>query len=242
LKNERKVKTEEVRAKLKSLVQQTLQEALEAELEEHLGYPKHNRSISDNSRNGHSLKTVRTDTGEMNIKVPRDRKSSFEPQLIRKRQTVLDDLEDKIVAMYAKGMTTRDIQEILGDMYGVEISSSLISRLTDRVLPRLEEWQSRPLQDRYVIIWFDCIFYKIRQDNKVQDKAIHVLIGLGLDGRKELLGFWINKTESSSYWLGILNDLKSRGIQDVFIFSVDGLSGIEGAIKAFISYRINIFK
>lgn len=236
MKEERKAKTEEVRSRLKSLVQQTLQEALEAELEEHLGYPKHNRSITDNTRNGHSSKTVRTDSGQMDIKIPRDRKSSFEPQLIRKRQTVLDDLEDKIVAMYAKGMTTRDIQEILGDMYGVEISPSLISRLTDRVLPRLEEWQSRPLQDRYVIIWFDCIFYKIRQDNKVQDKAIHVLIGLGLDGRKELLGFWINKTESSSYWLGVLNDLKSRGIQDVFIFSVDGLSGIEGAIKASFPY------
>jgi putative transposase len=232
LKKEKPAKTEEVRAKIRGLVQQAMQEALEGELEDFLGYPKHQQNSSDNSRNGHSTKTVQTDSGPMEIEVPRDRKSDFEPKLIRKRQTVLDDLEDKIVAMYAKGMTTRDIQDLLGDMYGTEISPSLISRITDRVLPRLEEWQSRPLQERYVIVWFDCIFYKVRHDGKVENKAIYVLIGLGLDGKKELLGFWINKTESSSFWLGVLNELKGRGVRDVFIFSVDGLSGIEGAIKA----------
>jgi len=232
LKEEKAAKTEEVKAKIRGLVQQAMQEALEGELEEFLGYPKHQQSTSENSRNGHSKKTVQTDSGQMEIEVPRDRKSDFEPKLIRKRQTVLDDLEDKIVAMYAKGMTTRDIQDILADMYGTEISPSLISRITDRVLPRLEEWQSRPLQERYVIVWFDCIFYKVRHDGKVENKAIYVLIGLGLDGKKELLGFWINKRESSSFWLGVLNELKGRGVKDVFIFSVDGLSGIEGAIKA----------
>ena len=232
MKKEKPAKTAEVKAKIKSLVQQTMQEALEGELEDFLGYPKHQQSTSENSRNGHSKKTVQTDSGPMEIEVPRDRKSGFEPKLIRKRQTILDDLEDKIVAMYAKGMSTRDIQEILADMYGTEISPSLISRITDRVLPRLEEWQSRPLQERYVIVWFDCIFYKVRHDGKVENKAIYVLIGLGLDGKKELLGFWINKTESSSFWLGVLNELKGRGVKDVFIFSVDGLSGIEGALKA----------
>lgn len=232
MKKEKPVKAEEVRAKIKRLVQQTLQEALEGELDEFIGYPKHQANASDNARNGHSAKTVHTDCGPMEIDVPRDRKADFQPKLIRKRQTVLDDLEDKIVAMYAKGMTTRDIQSILSDMYGTEISPSLISRLTDRVLPRLEEWQSRPLQERYVIVWFDCIFYKVRHDGKVENKAIYVLIGLGLDGKKELLGFWINKRESSSFWLGVLNELKGRGLKDVFIFSVDGLSGIEGAIKA----------
>ena len=232
MKKEKPAKTEEVRAKIRGLVQQAMQEALEGELDDFLGYPKHQQNSSDNSRNGHSTKTVQTDSGPMEIEVPRDRKSDFEPKLIRKRQTVLDDLEDKIVAMYAKGMTTRDIQDLLGDMYGTEISPSLISRITDRVLPRLEEWQSRPLQERYVIVWFDCIFYKVRHDGKVENKAIYVLIGLGLDGKKELLGFWINKTESSSFWLGVLNELKGRGVRDVFIFSVDGLSGIEGAIKA----------
>jgi len=232
LKKQKPASTEEVRGRIRRLVQETMQEALEGELEEFLGYPKHQQNTSENSRNGYSTKTVQTESGPMEIYVPRDRKSDFEPKLIRKRQTVLDDLEDKIVAMYAKGMTTRDIQDILGDMYGMEISSSLISRITDRVLPRLEEWQSRPLQERYVIVWFDCIFYKVRHDGKVENKAIYVLIGLGLDGRKELLGFWINKRESSSFWLGVLNELKGRGVKDVFIFSVDGLSGIEGAIKA----------
>ena len=232
MKNEKPVKAEEVRAKIKRLVQQTLQEALEGELEEFVGYPKHQSNTSDNARNGYSVKTVQTDSGPMELEVPRDRKSDFQPKLIRKRQTVLDDVEDKIVAMYAKGMTTRDIQEILGDMYGMEISPSLVSRLTDRVLPRLEEWQNRPLQERYVIVWFDCIFYKVRHEGKVENKAIYVLIGLGLDGKKELLGFWINKTESSSYWLGVFNELKGRGLKDVFIFSVDGLSGIEKAINA----------
>ena len=232
MKKENPVKAEEVRAKIKRLVQETLQDALEGELDEFMGYPKHQSNTSDNSRNGHSVKTVQTDSGPMELEVPRDRKSDFQPKLIRKRQTVLDDVEDKIVAMYAKGMTTRDIQEILSDMYGMDISPSLISRLTDRVLPRLEEWQNRPLQERYVIVCFDCIFYKVRHEGKVENKAIYVLIGLGLDGKKELLGFWINKTESSSYWLGIFNELKGRGLKDVFIFSVDGLSGIEKAINA----------
>lgn len=232
MKKEKPAKTEEVRERIRGLVKQAMQEALEGELEDFLGYPKHQQNPSENSRNGHSVKTVQTDSGPMEVEVPRDRKSDFQPKLIRKRQTVLDDLEDKIVAMYAKGMTTRDIQDILGDMYGTDISPSLISRITDRVLPRLEEWQSRPLQERYVIVWFDCIFYKVRHDGKVENKAIYVLIGLGLDGKKELLGFWINKRESSSFWLGVLNDLKGRGVKDVFIFSVDGLSGIEGAIKA----------
>ncbi len=232
MKKDKPVKAEEVRAKIKRLVQETLQDALEGELDEFMGYPKHQSNGSDNARNGHSAKTIQTNSGPMEIEVPRDRKSDFQPKLIRKRQTVLDDVEDKIVALYAKGMTTRDIQEILGDMYGMEISPSLISRLTDRVLPRLEEWQSRPLQERYVIVWFDCIFYKVRHEGKVENKAIYVLIGLGLDGKKELLGFWINKTESSSYWLGVFNELKGRGLKDVFIFSVDGLTGIEKAINA----------
>jgi len=223
---------EEVRARIKQLIQQTMQEALEGELEDFLGYPKHGKALSGNNRNGHSEKTVQTDTGPLELKVPRDRNSEFEPQLVKKRQTILDDLEDKIVALYAKGMTTRDIQDILGDMYGTALSPSLISRITDRVLPRLEEWQSRPLKNVYPIVWFDCIFYAVRDEGKVQQKAIYVVIALGLDGRKELLGFWVDKTESKGFWLGVLNDLKSRGVKDVFIFSVDGLTGIQDAIRA----------
>jgi putative transposase len=223
---------EAVREQIKKLTQQTYQEALEAELEEYLGYPKNQRSDSGNTRNGHSSKTVHTSTGDIELRVPRDRKAEFDPKLIKKRQTVLEDLQDKIIAMYAKGMTTRDIQDFIQDMYGMQMSSSLVSRLTERIMPRLEEWQSRPLRDVYVIIWLDCIFYRVRQDGRVLNKAVYVLIGLGTDGRKELLGFWINPTESSSFWLGVLNDLKSRGVKDVFIFSVDGLAGLAEAIRA----------
>lgn len=230
-------KTEEIKTQLRELVKQTLQEAYEAEIEEFVGYPrrkppKGKDSKSSNTRNGYGKKRVKSDSGEVELEVPRDRNSEFEPQIVKKRQSVLDDLEDKIVALYSKGMTTRDIQEIMEDMYGVELSPSLISRLTDRMLPRLEEWQSRPLKEVYAVLWLDCIFYKVREEGKVINKAIYVVIGLGIDGRKEILGFWISAKESSGYWLGVLNDLKSRGVRDVFIFSVDGLRGLEEAIRA----------
>ena len=230
-------KTEEIKTQLRELVKQTLQEAYEAEIEEFVGYPKRKPpkgadSKSSNTRNGYGKKRVKSDSGEVELEVPRDRNSEFEPQIVKKRQSVLDDLEDKIVALYSKGMTTRDIQEIMEDMYGVELSPSLISRLTDRMLPRLEEWQSRPLKEVYAVLWLDCIFYKVREEGKVINKAIYVVIGLGIDGRKEILGFWISAKESSGYWLGVLNDLKSRGVRDVFIFSVDGLRGLEEAIRA----------
>ena len=223
---------EEVKARIKGLVQQTMQEALEAELDDFMGYPKHGQAPTENKRNGHTDKAVRTDSGEIDLKIPRDRQSEFEPHLVKKRQTVLGDLEDKVIALYAKGMTTRDIQDVLGDMYGTALSPSLISRLTDRVLPRLEEWQGRPLKPVYALIWFDCIFYAVRDEGRVQQKAVYVVIGLGLDGRKELLGFWVDRTESKGFWLGVLNDLKARGVRDVLIFSVDGLTGIGDAIRA----------
>jgi len=233
----RNKKTEEIKSQLRDLIKQTLQEALESELEEYLGYPKNNppkdkSSKPSNVRNGYSTKTVKSDSGEVELEVPRDRNSEFEPQIVKKRQSILDDLEDKIVALYSKGMTTRDIQDILEDMYGVELSPSLISRLTDRMLPRLEEWQMRPLGEAYAVIWLDCIFYKVREEGKVLNKAIYLVIGLRLDGRKEILGFWVSAKESSGFWLGVLNDLKSRGVRDVFIFSVDGLNGLEEAIAA----------
>jgi putative transposase len=228
----KQLKTEEIKAQIKKLVKQTLQEALEAELEEFLGYPKYRHTESTNSRNGYNQKEVRTDSGEVEIRVPRDRDSKFEPKVVKKRQSVLEDLQDKIIALYAKGMTTRDIQEIVEDIYGVELSPSLISRLTERIVPRLEEWQSRPLKGVYTIIWLDCVFYRVREEGKVINKAVYVVIGLGVDGKKEILGFWISQKESSSFWLGVLNDIKSRGIKDVFIFSVDGKSGFEEAIRA----------
>ena len=229
---EKLLKGADVQSRLKDLMQKTLQEALEGELEEFLGHGKNERSSSGNTRNGYSSKMVSSSSGAIELNVPRDRKSEFEPKAVKKRQTVLDDLESKIIALYSKGMTTRDIQDILHDIYGVEISPSLISRLTDRIFPRLEEWQARPLQSHYVIIWLDCIFYKVREENKFLSKAIYVVVGLNLTGHKEILGFWSSQKENSAFWLGVLNDLKNRGVKDVFIFSVDGLTGLEDAIRA----------
>ncbi len=228
---EKKFNPKDVKQKIRDLIQQTLQEALEAELEEFLGYSKYERSENDNCRNGHIPKIVKTDLGEVEIRTPRDRKGEFEPKVVSKRQTMIDDLENKIVALYAKGMSTRDIQELLSDMYGMDISPSLISKITDRLLPKIEEWQNRPLDRIYPVIYTDGIFYKIRQDGKVVQKAVNVVIGINKDGYKELLGFWISETESASFWLKVLNDLKSRGVEDVLIFSVDGLAGINKAIS-----------
>jgi len=228
---ERKYNPNEVKQKIRDLIQQTLQESLEAELEEFLGYSKYERSENDNYRNGYTLKTVKTDVGEVEIKTPRDRKGEFEPKAVPKRKTMIDDLESKIVALYAKGMSTRDIQELLSDMYGMDISPSLISKITDRLLPKIEEWQNRPLDSVYPVIYTDSIFYKVRQEGKVAQKAVNVVIGINKDGYKELLGFWLSETESASYWLKVLNDLKSRGVEDVLIFSVDGLAGINKAIN-----------
>jgi len=228
---ERKYNPNEVKQKIRDLIQQTLQEALEAELEEFLGYSKYERSENDNYRNGYTLKTVKTDVGEVEIKTPRDRKGEFEPKAVPKRKTMIEDLESKIVALYAKGMSTRDIQELLSDMYGMDISPSLISKITDRLLPKIEEWQNRPLDNVYPVIYTDSIFYKVRQEGKVAQKAVNVVIGINKDGYKELLGFWLSETESASYWLKVLNDLKSRGVEDVLIFSVDGLAGINKAIN-----------
>jgi len=220
-----------IKDELKKLIQQTLREALEAELEDFLGYSRYQRTDSDNSRNGYISKTVKSAAGEIEIETPRDRKGEFEPKIVKKRQTVLEDIENKIIALYSKGMTTRDIQELLSDMYGMDISVSLISKITDRLTPKIEEWQTRALERIYVILYIDCIFYKVRQDGKVVDKAVYVVIGVNKEGRKELLGFWINETESASFWFKVLNDLKSRGVKDVLIFSVDNLSGIDKAIK-----------
>jgi len=211
----KKYDPELIKDDLKKLIQQTLKEALEAELEEFLGYSKYERTDSNNSRNGYISKTVKTAAGEIEIETPRDGKGDFEPKIVKKRQTVLEDLENKIIALYSKGMTVRDIQELL----------------SDRLTPKIEEWQSRPLERIYVILYIDCIFYKVRQDGKVVDKAVYVVIGINKEGRKELLGFWINETESASFWFKVLNDLKSRGVKDVLIFSVDNLSGIGKSIK-----------
>ena len=174
---------------LRKLIQQTLREALQAELEEFLGHSKYERGEKDNYRNGYTSKTLKTAVGEVEIETPRDRKGEFEPKIVKKRQTVLRDFEDKVIALYSKGMSVRDIQELLSDMYGMEVSSSLISKLTERITLKIEEWQSRPLESIYVILFIDCIFYKVREDGRVKDKAVYVIVGVNREGKKELLGF-----------------------------------------------------
>ena len=225
-------KFKEVQETIKKLMAEALQEVLEAEMEEFLGYAKYERGEKNNYRNGYSSKTLKTSLGEIEIKTPRDRNSDFEPQIVKKRQMVLGELEDKIISLYAKGMSTRDIQELFEEIYGKGVSSSLISRITERLEPRIKEWQNRPLEKVYVILFIDCIFYKVRDNGKVKDKAIYVVAGINREGKKEVLGFWISETESSSFWINVLNDLKARRVEDVLIFCVDNLSGISKAIKA----------
>ena len=205
---------EDVQALLKSLFKGTIEQMLESEMEEHLGYEKHNilGNNSGNSRNGYGKKTLKTDLGETEIEVPRDRNGKFDPQVIEKRQTRSDDLENRILAMYAKGMSNRDIEDHLRDIYGVEASASLISRITDKILPAVQEWQSRPLDAVYPIVFMDGIVFKVRKDAKVVNKCVHTVLGINMDGRKEILGIWISDNESASFWTTVCNELKNRGV------------------------------
>ena len=211
-----------------------LEKMLEAELDEHLGYEKHSAQGdgSGNSRNGHGRKTVKTEWGEAEIDVPRDRNSTFEPQAVEKRQTRTDDIENRILAMYAKGMSTRDIEDHLRDIYGIEASSSLISRITDKVMPLVTEWQNRPLDAVYPIVFLDGIVFKVRRDAKVVNKCIYSVLGINMDGRKEILGMWMSENESASFWASICNELKNRGVSDILIACRDNLSGFSQAIEA----------
>lgn len=217
---------------LKSLFKGTLEEMLEAEMEEHLGYQKHDfvGNNSGNSRNGYGKKTIQTEIGETELRVPRDRNGTFDPQVIEKRQTKSEDLESRIIAMYAKGMSNRDIEDHLREIYGVEASASLISRITDKIIPAVHEWQSRPLESIYPIVFLDGIVFKVRKDAKVINKCVYSVLGISIDGRKEILGLWITENESASFWLTICNELKNRGVQDILIACRDNLSGFSNAI------------
>jgi putative transposase len=224
----------EASAKLKELFSGMLESMLEAEMDDHLGYEKHSAQGdgSGNSRNGHGRKTVRTQWGESEIAVPRDRNSSFEPQVVEKRQTRTEDIENRILAMYAKGMSTRDIEEHLRDIYGIEASSSLISRITDKVMPLVTEWQNRPLEAVYPIVFLDGIVFKVRRDARVVNKCLYTVLGINMDGRKEILGMWMSENESASFWASICNELKNRGVNDILIACRDNLSGFSQAIEA----------
>jgi putative transposase len=223
---------EDVHKLLKSLFKGTLEEMLEAEMDEHLGYEKHDfaGNNSGNSRNGYGKKTLQTELGETELLVPRDRNGTFSPQVVEKRQTKSEDLEGRIIAMYAKGMSTRDIEDHLRDIYGVEASASLISRITDKIMPMLQEWQVRPLDSLYPIVFLDGIVFKVRKDAKIINKCVYSVLGINLDGRKEILGIWISENESASFWLTICNELKNRGVQDILIACRDNLSGFSDAI------------
>lgn len=219
---------------LKDMFKDVLQEMLEAELDVELGYAKGDRKNkeTDNRRNGYGGKTVKTKYGEMELEVPRDRNGDFEPVVVPKNKRDISGIEDKVISLYARGMSTRDIHDQIKDIYGIEISAEMVSKITDRMLPQIKEWQNRAIEPIYPFIFLDAIHYKVREDGQIKSKAAYVVLGIGLEGFKEILGIWIGENESSKFWLGILNELKNRGLQDVLIFSVDGLTGLKEAIQA----------
>ena len=207
---------------------------LEGELTYHLGYEKNDPvgHGSGNSRNGKSRKTLKSEQGEMELAVPRDRQGSFEPQLVRKHQTRWDGLDEKIIALYGRGMTVRDIQAQLQDMYGVEVSAGLISEVTDAVLEEVKAWQSRPLESMYPVMYLDALMVKMRHEGRVENRAVYVAIGLDEEGRKDVLGLWSSANEGAKFWLGVLTELKNRGLRDVYIVCTDGLKGFPQAIES----------
>ena len=229
------VKTaQDIQETLKELLGGALQQMLEAEMEEHLGYAKHdyqNKNTS-NSRNGKSTKKMKSDLGMFDLDVPRDREGSFEPQIVKKHQTDVSKIESSVIGMYAKGMSTRDIAAQINDIYGMDVSPTLVSNITDKVIPMIKEWQNRPLESVYPIIFMDAVHFKVRKDNAIVSKAAYAVIGVNVEGKKDVLGIWIGSAESSKYWLLVLNELKNRGVNDILIACVDGLKGFSEAIKA----------
>jgi len=219
---------------LKQLTKAVVERALEAEMEHHLGHGRHEpvSNATGNTRNGRSRKTLKGEFGEMPIDIPRDRDGNFEPQLIGKHQTRWSGFDDKIISLYARGMTVREIKSHLEEMYGTEVSPALISSVTDAVMDEAKAWQMRPLDKLYPIVYLDCIHVKVRDNGVVRTKAVYLALGINLDGEKELLGIWIAQTEGAKFWLQVVTELKNRGVQDIFIACVDGLKGFPEAIEA----------
>lgn len=210
----------------------TVETALNAELDDHLGFDKHAQSDTSNSRNGYTSKTLQTEAGQFELATPRDREGGFEPTLVKKHQRRFTSMDDKILFLYAQGMTTREIVETFKEMYGADVSASLISKVTDAVMERVTEWQARPLDAVYPIVYLDCIVVKIRQDKKVINKAVYLALGVNLEGHKELLGLWLSENEGAKFWLNVLTELQNRGVKDILIACVDGLKGFPDAISA----------
>jgi transposase-like protein len=220
---------------MKEFIAEIVNGGLEGELDDELGYDKYDvqNKETDNARNGYGDKTLQTSYGDIGIKVPRDRQGEFEPRLVGKHQKMLtDEIERKIISMYAKGMTTGDMEAHIRDLYGLDISDSTVSRITDKVLPIAKEWQARPLESVYAVVYMDAIHYHVRQDGRILKKAVYIAIGINLEGIKDVLGLWIGENESSKYWLTVINEMRNRGVQDILIACVDGLNGFFEAISA----------
>ena len=223
---------DDIQEALKDLLGGTIKSMLESEMDEHLGYKNYERNDNNNYRNGTKKKTLRSNYGEFEIDVPQDRQSSFEPEVVKKRQKDISNIDQKIISMYAKGMTTRQIAEQMEEIYGFECSESFISNVTDKIIAEIEDWQKRPLDEVYPIVFIDAVHFSVREDNRIKKLAAYVILGYSKDGMKEILSLEIGENESSRYWLGVLNNLKNRGIKDIMVLCADGLSGIKEAINA----------
>lgn len=225
----------DVNSIMRDMMSIILEGALDEELDEELGYSKYDYKNKEttNSRNGHSKKTMHTSYGDMEIEIPRDREGEYEPKLIPKYQnTVSQDMEEKIISMYAKGMTTADIEAHMRELYDIDISDSTVSRITDKILPLVKEWQERPLEEVYAVVFMDAIHYHVRSEGRIVKRAVYVIIGISMDGKKDVLGMYVGENESAKFWLSIMNGLKNRGVEDILIVCVDGLTGFPQAIEA----------
>ena len=226
---------EDIQNLFKETIAEFLENGLDAELDDELGYSRYDYKNKDteNSRNGHSRKTLRTSFGDVEVSVPRDRKGEFDPQILKKNQTsISQDVEEKILSMYAKGMTTSDIEMHIRDIYGIEVSDTTVSRVTDKILPIAKEWQQRPLEAIYAVVFLDAIHYHVRSEGQIVKKAVYIAIGINLDGKKDVLGMWVGENESAKFWATVLNSLKNRGVEDIFIACTDNLTGFSSAIEA----------
>ena len=225
---------EDMENALKDVFGPMFEAMLQGEMNNHLGYSSNDKSdkTTENRRNGYGNKILNTTKGNIEINVPRDRDASFEPQLIKKRQRDVSEIEDKVISMYAKGMSQRDISSTIEDIYGFSVSHEMISDITDAVIPEMEEWQTRPLEKCYTFVFVDCLYTKIRTDYEIKEYAVYTILGYTIDGKKQILGLWLNETESKHKWMQIFDEIKARGVEDIFFLSMDGVSGLESGVKA----------
>jgi putative transposase len=227
------LRMKDIEGLMSDLMKEMIQEVLQGEMDDHLGYRKHERSDSENSRNGSREKTFKTEIGELPLKIPRDRKSEFRPMLVNDLGSLSEGLEEKILALYARGLSTRDLNEHLAEMYGIEVSADLVSSITDRIYPKVQEWQNRQLEKIYPVVFFDCIHYSVRHEGRVIKKAVYICLAVDREGQKDILGMWVGDgAEGAKYWLTVANELRNRGVEDILIACMDGLTGLPDSIRA----------